>query len=639
MPILKESDSSGFYCGALTDHSEHWFFSRSFICGEETKGLFKKLLGLSADSRILLNTMIWNGNYFEIKLLDKYAKESYLAVVEHYKKDKHWLYDKYRSAILPNGFIILSSRANLGAQAKKALSSLARNLSKIKPSDLFDTAYNDNNMSVKENRQLKVPPGEVRPYCGLFDEWGDERMKHTFMLNYSLLERITQVKLGGDKSVFLRCGDVECNNMYHPFNFFDSFFMFNTYGRYVPQMEHIFQNDRGQLEARIKGGRLFRDIVSRFAAIEAKENDIILGFDAKVYDILDKLTVGKTGVPLFILCSCISKVIGSDIDSLARKVNRKNSALIVCDQNIGCAWGQDLALGMLINPLKNYKAHTERTKRINLIGFEKDQALDELVSLLNNFFKIELNLVFLPEVDLCSLNSYYRAGLQVLNRVDAYDKAFHGVFRKLKIDTIELAPPYGMKRSLDWIKSIANFFKTPAAKNKSWKDYYDHKAAEWLRLTQEAGRFRLGLIISEEDVEFLADPQKYPFGIPLLFCLEEMGFALDILFTSGDDFEDNKKRILELLENKQKHKVELLNNNDGLEEWIGAQGRDCIYSDIRDDARIMASGKTAFSFFIFERGFEGALRTLKELLRLCRITYFRKYRSYAKMLPQPVEIE
>ncbi|MFA5115970.1 MAG: nitrogenase component 1 [Candidatus Omnitrophota bacterium] len=639
IPFEKQADDSKFKCGGVSAYSGRWFYDRSFACGDSTKDLFRKLMNLSPNSPVLLDALFWEHDFFKIRLFDRQAKEYFLAAVGHYQKDKKGLYEKYRCAALPNGFVILSRDGALKAEAEKTLSCLAGNLGRIKPHVLFDTAYNDRNSFLKKRSRPEDLPGKAPGNCGLFDEWGDSRVGHTFMFSRSLLDRITQVKLSGDKSMSLRCGDVECNNMYYPFNFFDSFFMFNTYGRYVPIAEHIFRNDRGQLDARIRSGRLFKDIISCYGAIELKNEDVILGGDEKIYNFLDKLTRERKGLPVFVLCSCISKVIGSDLDSLVKRINRKNGARIICDQNIGCAWGQELVLNLLSGYLSDEKSREGHGKRINLVGFEKDHALEELTGLLRSFFGIELNMVFLPEVDLRSLGSYYNARLQVLNPVEIYAKAYRRVFRKMGIGSVEPPAPYGMKRSTAWIRSIAGFFKTRADKNKSWKEYYNRKLARWDELVREARKFRLGLVVGDEDAALLVSPEKYPFGIPLLKCLEEMGFGLNILFTSSEGFEENKKRIMDLFEHKGRHKVELLNDKQGLEKWIAGEGGDCIYSDIREDARIMSSGKSSFSLFIFERGIEGAVRTLEELLRLCRVSFFKRYKEYGKLKPHPIAIE
>jgi hypothetical protein len=361
-----------------------------------------------------------------------------------------------------------------------------------------------------------------------------------------------------------------------------------------------------------------------------------MGCDSKIKDILGKISRNKN-IPLQVISTCTSKIIGSDIDSMVKKINKKNDIQILYEHNLGYQ-----PLGEFENLIKNSLKKGDnkvKNRTINLIGFEDNYATKELTETLKRLFAINLNIICLPEVNIPSLKNFYKANIHILNDLEVYKNIFDNLFKELDIETIKLPPPYGLKPTLKWLKSITKFFKISLNDNRKWKKYYNEIILKWKRLTRDASKFRLGLIISDENIEFLINPSKYPFGVPLLKCLEEMGFGLNVLFTSRENFDNQKRLILDLFKNKKKHKIELLNNQSKLKEWISKTDCNCIYSDFRNDKRILSNGKTTFSLFLFEKGFDGAIRTLKELLKLCKITMFGGYKKTGEIQPKPITIE
>lgn len=630
--MKKDGNDSRFYCGDISIYSEDWFYNRNFVCGNSIINFFEKFLNLSEDNMYVLDRINWRKNYFEINLLNRYDKKIFKIALKQYKKDEQWLYKNYQSIVLKNKFIILF-KTDIPKRYKRCteniLSNLSKNLNKIKTNDLFRIAYNDNNKLIEKSRKINSLNKDSKTSVNSYYDWGNKNMGQTFMLTYNLIDQIPWVNF--DKTgLLLRCGDIECNNIYHPFYFFTYFSQtFNTYKGGSRRKKEEDKN--------LKRKDLFKKIILASAVFELKDNDIILGCDSKIKDILGKISQNKN-IPLQVISTCIGKIIGSDIDSFIKKINIKNNARILYEHNLG---QQPLKEGenLIMDILKKEKNTKKEGKIINLIGFEDDYAIKEILKMLKNIFGIKLNEILLPEINPASLKKFYKANLHVLNNLEVYDKIFNNLFGKLDINTIKLPAPYGISQTLKWIKSIANFFKIPITENKKWKEYYNEKILEWNKLIKEADKFRLGLIISDKNIESLIKSEKYPFGIPILKCLEEMGFGLNILFTTQNNFDSQKNAILNLLKNKEKHKIELLNNPNKLEDWISATDCKCIYSDFRNDKRILSNGKTAFSLFIFQKGFDGAIQTLEELLNLCKIILPSGYKKSGEIQLRPIIIE
>ena len=611
------------------DYPEDWFYKNHFLCGNSSRKLFAKLMGLFGKSGLILEAISWKG-YFEIRLIDKKSQGLFIIVVKEYKKEEEWMYGQYENDILGNNLIILSRKGESRSGVKRALRALGKNLSATAPPELYKVVYNDDNSSFREVAYAG-PQDTNAPanFCNSFYEWGNSRMGHTFMLNYSLiLDEDHWIGFAQPRHVFLRCGDVECNNSESPLNF-------RTCGKeYAFPSRGLLHESRGRDV--IRGKRSFSKVLLRSAIFDLKDEDIIMGTDSKVYEVLNRITRGDN-IPVNVLYTCVNKVIGTDIISLIKQINKNNKAQVVytecsSEKHPGEAFAE------LMRSVKIGEKHKVKSRTYNLIGYKDDRGMTELTQLLEETFGLRLNIRLLPYVDLKTLKNFYKGRLQVLNRMAIYQGVFNNVFQGSDLDTLTPPAPYGMKDSVEWLRSIAGFFKVSLDSNKEWKSYYRSRIREWKALTAQARKYRLAFIISGDDVELLTSPAKYPLGVPILKCLAEMGFGLDILLTTGEDLDRHKQTITDFLEGGKKHKVEKLSDPGKIEEWISGSGCSCVYSDFRNDMRIISNGKMQFSVSDFQEGLDGALRTLQGLLELCGINFFNRYRRY-KQQARPVLIE
>ena len=65
-----------------------------------------------------------------------------------------------------------------------------------------------------------------------------------------------------------------------------------------------------------------------------------------------------------------------------------------------------------------------------------------------------------------------------------------------------------------------------------------------------------------------------------------------------------------------------------LEARLRASDAVAFYSELYFDPRLTRTGKNAFSIHDFQLGLDGALATLRRLLAICRLPYFRTYARY-----------
>ncbi len=616
-----------------------WLRSHKFTCAAASTEYFKKLLRLPESAPYALNKVDWAGEYFRIEFLHKATGKACAMALEQYSREREWLYARYDQVRLANDFMALFLEDSFKPALKKSLKVFLNSLGALPSQELFKEVYNDNR---KYARGLSLSGLDIcgpRSLQSTFFEWGDPHFRYTFMLTEDLLDPMWQFKLSGKNRVLLSCGDNECNYTYfHPFNFFDHFLAFNTYHRYMPYVENIFRDDRGQLEREIRSGGFFRKMISNYAFFDLKDRDIIMGSDKGLSGIMDKIASCDKGITVNVACPCVCKITGCDLRSLVEQANRKNGSRLIYDHNHG-EKSVDEFKALLKDTLMSAPAARDKGRSVNLVGFGNDRSAQELAADLKRFFGIDCRAMLLPEIDVGVLKDYGRASLQALNPLRVYDRVYEQVFKKIKMKTYAAAAPYGFKRSVEWLSGLAAAAGVKLKKNDEWQQYLCQQDVAWRLLTAQAARYRLGLVISGQDADCLAEPARYPFGIPLISCLEEMGFGLDIVFIQDEKFQERKKLIAGLLNDKKRHKIGLLKDPGRLTAWIRDGDSDCIYSDLRDDQRVVASGKNVFSLFLFEKGLAGAVRTLEELLIRCGNRYFNDHKKYAGQEAHPISLQ
>jgi sulfatase maturation enzyme AslB (radical SAM superfamily) len=470
-----------------------------------------------------------------------------------------------------------------------------------------------------------------------FFNWGSLNDSSVFMLEGDLVDRMTFVKLHSPGKILLRYGDIECNDMYYPFHFFDFFSIFNTYGRYLPYIDHLFVNDHGQFDKRVKQGRFYEDLIANFAAVTMEESDIVMGPDEKIKQVLKEFRIKKDAL-ICLNCSCMSKVTGSDLKSIVLKNRFKSKPELIYDNNTGYQFKKNLvniAREILekIPPKKNRKIN----RIINLIGFEKTYSLSELVKILEVFFHIKTNTILLPEIDPKKLPHFYKSSLNVLHFQNQYVALAKEILPKNNIRNIYVSAPFGFSLTLSWLRPILDFFNISREEKKVFNIFLKNLLNELRVLNQQAQELKIGFIVSTSDLKNILWPQSHYLGLPLMSCLEELGFSMEILVNTKENIVI-KNKFLKIFRNKAKHRVDFFENSDELNRWFSLSECRCVYSDFRHDKRLFFQGKIPFSSFIFEYGFSGILRTAMRLINLSEVNFFNTYRKYACDILRPVEI-
>lgn len=356
---------------------------------------------------------------------------------------------------------------------------------------------------------------------------------------------------------------------------------------------------------------------------DLQDLDIIKGGAQKLDRLLDTVIERETKPDMVIMrATCVPIVIGDDMEGSVDRFRAKSDIPIVYLDNIGDQFATPFRETFRrVKDDPEFKNPVKKPGSINLIGFPKITEIASLISFLERI-NITINCRMLPEIELNVMKRYRAAELAVLYDTVRYDKAYAEVIGDIDLKSLRLAPPYGMAGSKRWLAEIARTLGREDGFEETWTGTYGQVEADWDELKKQTAGMTLGFVIDSEKLKKLLEPRLMT-GVPILAMLKEMGFALEFLF-----YDDGKDRqALEAMA-LGKNKVAAFSTPEELESRLKSSQAQAFYSEVFFDRRLTRSGKAQFSVQQFQLGPDGAVATLKRLLSVCRIPFYRKYGNY-----------
>ncbi len=355
-------------------------------------------------------------------------------------------------------------------------------------------------------------------------------------------------------------------------------------------------------------------------ATDLRDQDVIQGGAAKVEAMLDQVA-GWADKPdlVMVKTACVPKVIGDDLSTAIERFEARTGVPTVFVDNLADEHAD--AFSVLLQRLRwghNLPPMEQRRGRINLVGYPKVPAMARLESMLETL-GVTLNARLVPEVSLDHMGRYPRAELQVLFDSRLYQPTFEQLFGSVDIPTLRPPLPYGVAGSRAWLASVAGALGKEGGLESLWEAQWAPHEDSWSQLTTMAGDHCLGFVVDRHGAELLLHPQKST-GVPMLAVLQEMGFELELLCYEG---ERDSAPLAALLGH-----VLVFHDVAELEARLRASAATAFYSELTFDRRLSRCGKAQFSVAAFEPGIEGAFATLRALLRICRLPFYRRYARY-----------
>lgn len=237
---------------------------------------------------------------------------------------------------------------------------------------------------------------------------------------------------------------------------------------------------------------------------------------------------------------------------------------------------------------------------VNLVGFPPAVFTLELAALLE-MAGIRVHDRQLPVVSLQRMKRFAEARAQVLWPQAEYSLLYRDLFEKLPVPVVKAPPPFGLKGTERFIEAVAvGAGVDPKQALRLVAPVLDQCREELEALRSKAARHRLGVAVTSRQTGLLDRPELLC-GVPVVDFLEDLGFRVEVLVGSEDE---------------------------GRLRWWLHSGLSAVCSDLTYDHRLLDAGVAWFSLADLEAGPQGAVRTMRRLLRLVSTPFFRNYLAF-----------
>lgn len=345
------------------------------------------------------------------------------------------------------------------------------------------------------------------------------------------------------------------------------------------------------------------------------ETDIIMGGKEKLQNAVDAALeeMGERKVLLF-SNTCVPVVAGEDVSSIVSETRCRCAAPVMYEGPEN-SMNMDPYLDFFVSLKKKqgFSPAQARANAVNVIGFPGCRGIDETLAALPEM-GIEINARFLPVVDVEIFQKYRVGALSVFYPLESFRRIYEEVFDGEDIPRITPPAPFGMQKTMEWFRAVADALATAGVSLSPAEEAYESARDEWERLVGEARGLKVGIVVDRASMKMLSDPPRnYSMDLPAL--LAEMGLGVEYLMYSGGDA-------------KAAGDCAIFSTPDELKSLLETSECGCFYSDYYFDARLVEAGKSQFSRQFFEPGFQGAIRTARRILDSCRLPFFDRYKKY-----------
>lgn len=358
--------------------------------------------------------------------------------------------------------------------------------------------------------------------------------------------------------------------------------------------------------------------------MELEERDMVLGAVEKADALVEsvaKAAVGSDAEYVVYNHFCTSIVMGEDSGSITRRVEEASGLKTVC-------WSHGDR-----DQLNNFGEHFKELfarpgfwdappvrNAVNLFHFPTDYREAELVPLLAEM-GVEANTRLFPDVEFPSMERIPRAAVHVFGAATSYQSKLPELLAGGARPVLTVRAPYGVEDTGECLRAIARAAGREKAFEGVWKKKLAALKPEWEALTARAKEYRLAFVVSETTLPLLWE-LRHGQGAPMMRMIEEMGFGVDILYF--DPHDDGPV----LGEDERCASLTTFRTPDELTRLLKDGEFRAVYSDIFFDWRISGAGKARFSSKDFEMGLEGAVRSLRRLLAVCRLPFYQRYGAH-----------
>ena len=368
------------------------------------------------------------------------------------------------------------------------------------------------------------------------------------------------------------------------------------------------------------GAAVFRQGI----VMELEERDMVLGPNEKADALVASVARRAAGSDAeFVVFNhfCTTIVMGEDLGEVARRIEQASGRTTVRWSH-GDRDRLDNFGGYFRTLFSRPDFFDEPADKdtVNLFHFPTDFRDGELAAWLGAM-GLRINLRLFPDIDFPSIAALPRGRLQVFCEATSYQARLQELLAKAPRPVVTTPAPYGITGTRKCLAAIAAGAGKRKAFEKAWAQRISVQGPVWDALRREAQGYRLAFVVDQTTLSRLWG-LRHGQGAPLMPMIEEMGFGVDILYY------DPHAETPQLPKGSPDATLTTFRTPRELELLLREGSFRAVYSDIFFDWRLSASGKARFSSQHFEMGLDGAVRSLRRLLGLCRMPFYARYAAH-----------
>ena len=371
------------------------------------------------------------------------------------------------------------------------------------------------------------------------------------------------------------------------------------------------------------------------------EDDVIMGNPKKLLAVLQYAASrpNPENKLLFVSNTCVPTVIGDDVESMVKRV-RAQSGRSILYLTVTPRSMTNVFQGLLVDRRLAAEAAggVPERRRVNLIGFPSTKASDEL-EVLVRASGLEVNTRLLPDLSNERIDALPNGALNVFYQNQLWQHMYDQVLDRSKIPHVTFPAPFGMEGTRAWLASVAERVDPSLQIDEAWEACAAPWRDRWTALCAEAKRHRVGIVVRDEEAHFLTTPAQ-TWGVPIVACLEEMGFGIDVLVRVSEPkvAKEAAVAIRRTFRDSSRHSIRAFDSLPFLRQRMAECPARAFLTYHFFDWRVSEAGKAAFSIQHFELGVPGAVRTLERLLGVCRTPFFQRYAQYLRRTPEGLRL-
>ncbi|TNF29564.1 MAG: hypothetical protein EP329_15430 [Deltaproteobacteria bacterium] len=353
-----------------------------------------------------------------------------------------------------------------------------------------------------------------------------------------------------------------------------------------------------------------------------KDIDVITGATGFIVDVMEKVKKHLSPEVVWVDQTCVPEVIGDDTHTLVKQA-AETAKFPILYKNQTPVDPYDRNLQMMREAFAAAGAVDKVPGGVALVGFATDLARDELSARIEALGG-RVTSAIVPAVAPSMAEPYLRAEVAAFYPNDEWKKFYVDLLGPLDVRRVDPPSPYGIAGTHAFLRDIVTAIgrEDRLAELDALRDAF--VAAEWAPRVAEARKHRLGLVCELHQFRRLWDAAA-SWGLPILSTLHEMGFGLDVAVIAPPELVDDAARAEVAAHLPEGTSLTWVAAEPELDAWLEAGTFGPVFSEYFFDSRLIRRRHVPFSGQAFERGWEGAVRSIDRILDRCHLPLVTRY--------------